>query len=94
MSDRLSHLVKTIIWSLPVEDPHPKKRQQRRIVDLPLVDHTKPLGAPDHMGPQPIVKEEIWEDVIPPPMVCSRLILPLLANSVEGILGDLRELSS
>ena len=41
------------------------------------------------MGPQPIIKEEVWKDIIPPLMVCSRLILPLLANPVEGILGDL-----
>ena len=41
------------------------------------------------MGPQPIVKVKVWEDVIPPVMVCSRLVLPRLADPVEGILGDL-----
>ena len=41
------------------------------------------------MGPQPVIKEEVWEDIIPPMMVCSHLILPLLANPMEGILGDL-----
>ena len=49
----------------------------------------KPFGPTDHMGPQSIVKEEVWEDIIPPPMVCSRLILPLSTNPVEGILGNL-----
>ena len=46
------------------------------------------------MGPQPIVKEEVWEDVIPPPMVCSRFVLPLFVDPVEGILGDLEILLS
>ena len=42
------------------------------------------------MGPQPIVKEQVWEDIIPPAMVCRRLILPLFANTMEGVLGDLQ----
>ena len=42
------------------------------------------------MGPQPIIKVQVREDVIPPTMVCSRLVLPRLANPVEGILGDLQ----
>ena len=41
------------------------------------------------MGPQPIVKVQVREDVIPPTMVCSRLIFPLFVNPVEGSLGDL-----
>ena len=49
----------------------------------------KPFGPMDHMGPQLIIKEEVQEDVIPPPMVCSRLIFPLLADPMEGILGNL-----
>ena len=57
--DRLSHLVQTIIWSTPVEDPHAKQRQQGRIVNLPPVDHTKPFSPVDHMGPQPIIKEKV-----------------------------------
>ena len=43
----------------------------------------------DHVGPQPIFEEEVWEDVVPPPMVCSHLILPLPVDPVEGILGNL-----
>ena len=45
------------------------------------------------MGPQPIVEEQVWEDVIPPVMVCSCLILSLLVDPMEGILGDLQLLS-
>ena len=43
------------------------------------------------MGPQPIIKEEVREDVIPPVMVCSRRILPLFDNSVEGVLGNIED---
>ena len=43
----------------------------------------------DHMGPQLIIEEKVWEDVIPPAMVCSCFIFPLFADPVEGILGDL-----
>ena len=56
--------------------------------------HTEPFSPTDHMGPQPIVKVEVQEDVIPPAMVCSHLILPLLANPMEGSLGDLQLLVS
>ena len=89
MPDHLSCLVKMIIWSTPVKDPHMKQRQQRRIVDLPPVNHMKPFSPADHMGPQSIVKEEVRKDIVPPLMVCHHLVLPLLADSMEGILGNL-----
>ena len=89
MPDHLSGLVKTIVRSLPIEDPHAQQRQQRGVVNLHLVDHTEPFSPLDHMGPQPIVKEQVREDVIPPAMVHHRLILPLLADAMEGVLGDL-----
>ena len=87
--DHLSHLVKTIIGSLPVKDPHPKQGQQRRIINLPPVDHTKPFSPVNHMGPKVIIKEQIQEDIIPPAMVCSCLILSFLTDPMECILGDL-----
>ena len=43
----------------------------------------------NHMGPQLIIKEQVQKDIIPPAMVCSCLVLPLLADSMKGILGDL-----
>ena len=94
MPDCLSCLVETIVWSLPVKDPHAKQRQQGWIVDFPPIDHMKPFGPVDHMSPQPIVKEEIWEDIIPPAMVCSHLVLPLFVDPMEGILGNLEILLS
>ena len=90
MPDRLSRLVKTIVGSFPIKNPHPEKRQQRQIIDLPTIYHTKPF-SPDHVSPQPIVKEEVREDVIPPTMVCSCCILSLFDDPMEGILGDLKE---
>ena len=89
MPDHLGSLVKTIVGSLPVEDPHAQKRQQRQIIDLRLIDYPKPFGPADHIGPQPIVKEQVWEDVVPPVMVSGRLVLPLLVDPMKGILGDL-----
>ena len=58
-----------------------------------MVDHTKPFSPTDHMGPQPIIEEKVWEDVIPPAMVCSCRILPLFDDPMEGILGDLLPLN-
>ena len=78
-----------IVRSLPIEDPHAQQRQQQSIVDLRPVDHTEPFSPSDHMGPQSIIKIQVRKDVIPPAMMGGRLILPLLANPMEGVLGDL-----
>ena len=94
MPDHLCCLVKMIVGSLPIKDPHAQQRQQRSIVDLCPIDHTKPFSPTDHMGPQPIIKVKVQEDVIPPTMVCSRLILSLLADPMKGVLGNLLIFSS
>ena len=49
----------------------------------------EPLSPVDHMGPQPIIEEQVRKDVVPPAMVGGHLILSLLADPMEGILGDL-----
>ena len=41
------------------------------------------------MGPESVIKEQVREDVVPPLMMGSRLILPLLVDAMKGILGDL-----
>ena len=94
MPNCLGCLVKTIVGSLPIEDPHAQQQQQRGVVNLHLINHSEPFCPSDHMSPQPIIKEKVQEDVIPPTMVCSRLVLPLLADPVEGVLGDLQLLFS
>ena len=90
MPDCLGSLVQTIVGSLPIEDPHAQQRQQQSIIDLCPINHSEPFSPSDHMGPQPIVKVKVRKDIIPPPMVCSHLVLPLLADPMEGILGDLQ----
>ena len=94
MPDRLGCLVKTVVGSFPIEDPHTQQRQQRGIPDLCPINHAEPFSPSDHMGPQPIVKIQVGKDVIPPAMVCRCLVFPFLANSVEGVLGDLSKFSS
>ena len=89
MLDCLSHLMHTIIGSLPVEDPHPKKRQEGRIIDLGMVHLLKPLCPSDHMGPEPIVEEQVQIHIPPPPIVGSLGVLSSLHDPMEGILGDL-----
>ena len=78
-----------IVGSLPIEDPHAQQQQQRSVINLRPIDHTKPFGPTDHMGPQSIIKEQVQEDVIPPVMMSSHLVLPILADPMEGVLGDL-----
>ena len=89
MPNRLGCLVKTVVRSLPIEDPHTQQRQQRGVVNLRPIDHAEPFSPTDHMGPQPIIKEQVWEDIVPPVMVCRHLVFPVLANPVEGVLGNL-----
>ena len=83
-----------IVGSLPIEDPHAQQRQQRSVVNLCLIDNSEPFSPLDHVGPQPIIEVQVRKDVVPPAMVGSRLILPRLANPVEGVLGDLQLLFS
>ena len=83
--------METIVGSFPIQDTHLEQQQERWIVNLHPINHMKPFGPTNHMCPQPIIEEKVWEDVIPPLMVCSRRILPLLDNPMEGVLGDLIE---
>ena len=93
MPDCLCCLVKMIVGSLPIEDPHAQQWQQRGIVYLRPINNPEPFSPSDHMGPQPIIKVQVWEDVVPPTMVCSCLVLPHLVNPMEGVLGNLQLLS-
>ena len=71
-----------------------QQRQQRSVIDLHPIDHLEPFSPSDHMGPQLIVEVQVREDVTPPAMMSGRLVLSILANPVEGILGDLSNFSS
>ena len=89
MMNCLSRLVKMIIWSLPVEDPHPEQRQEGQIVDFGPIHLMKPLRPSDHMGPKLIVEEEVQICVTPPSVMCGSCVLPSPHNPVKGILGNL-----
>ena len=71
-----------------------QQRQQRSVIYLRPIHFSEPFSPSDHMGPQPIIKAQVREDIVPPTMVCSRRVLPCLENSMEGILGDLQFLVS
>ena len=73
----------------PVKDPHLKQRQEGRIVDLGPIHLLKPLCPSNHMGPESIVKKEVWICVSPPLIVGSLCVLSCLRDPVEGILGNL-----
>ena len=49
----------------------------------------EPFSPVDHVRPQPIIEEQVQKDVIPPAMVDSHLVLPLLVDPMKGVLGDL-----
>ena len=53
MLDSLSCLVKTIIGSFPIKNPHPEKGQQRWIIDLRMVNHSEPFSL---LGSVPLAK--------------------------------------
>ena len=94
MPNRLGCLMEMIVGSFPVEDPHTQQRQQRSVVYLCPINFSEPFRPSDHMGPQPVIKVQVREDVIPPMMACSRRVLPCLEDFTEGILGDLQILFS
>ena len=56
MPDRLRCLVKTVVGSFPIEDPHTQQRQERGIVNLHPIYNLEPFSPSDHMGPQLIIK--------------------------------------
>ena len=89
MPDCLCRLVKTIVGSLPIQDPHLKQRQEGQIVNLRLIHLLKPFSPSDHVHLEPIIKEEVCIHVAPPAIVGSFLVLSCLHDSMKGILGNL-----
>ena len=51
---------------------------------------TKPFRSPDHIGPELIIEEEIWVDILPPPIMGSLNILPGFLDPVISVLGNLQ----
>ena len=71
------------MFSLVSRPPHPQ-------CDTSPVHLPKPFSPLDHVGPEPIVKEEVGIDVLPPLIVGSYLVFSSLQNPMEGILGNLQ----
>ena len=90
MSNGLGSLVKTIIQTCPVKDRHLEQVQENWIIDMGPVHLSKSFCCPDHIGPEPIVKEEVWIDIPPPLIMGSLCILSSFHDSMIGILGDLQ----
>ena len=88
----LSHLVKTIVWAGPVQDPHPEQAKENWIINISPIHLSKPFGSSDHVGLQLIIEEEIRIDILPPLVVDNSLVtwLPCLLNAMEGVLGNLQ----
>ena len=91
VSNGLSCLVHTIVLACLVEDPHMEQVDQDRIIDPGPINPLKPFSSLDHICPEPIVKEEIWVHVPPPPVLDNSLIirLVLLNHPKVGVLGYL-----
>ena len=80
----------TIVGTSPVQDPHPEQAKEDWIINMSLVDLSKPFCPLDHIGPKAIIEEQVWV-YVPPPVVNDSLIVrfPRFNDSMEGILGDL-----
>ena len=61
-----------------------------QIINSSPVYLTKPFRSPDHIGPESIVKKEVWVDISPPPIVGSLSVLTSFQNTMECILGNLQ----
>ena len=92
VSNGLGYLVKTIIWTGPVQNPHLEQAKENQIIDSSLVHLVKPFSSPDHVGPESIIKEEVQVNVPPPVVVDDGLIVrfPHLPNAMEGVLENLQ----
>ena len=82
--------MKMIIWTCLVEDSHPEQIQEDWIIDTSSIHLLKPFRSSDHVGPEPIVEEEIWKDILPPLIVGSLSIFSSFQNPMEGSLGNLQ----
>ena len=92
MMNRLCRLVKMIIRASPVQDPHPEQAKEHQIVDISPNHLLKPFHPSDHIGPKPIIKEEVQVHVPPPTIMddCFVVRFPCLPNAMKGVLGNLQ----
>ena len=91
VSNCLGCLVKMIVGTSPVQDSCPEQVEKNWIIDMSLINHLEPLCPSDHIGPEMIVKVEVWIHIPPPPVMndCFVIWFASLHDPMEGILGDL-----
>ena len=92
MSNCLGYLVKMIIGTGPVQDPHSEQAKENWIIDVSPIHLLKPFHPSNHIGPKPIIKEEVWIYVPPPSIMDNSLVVQLswFSNTMEGVLGNLK----
>ena len=92
VSNSLGHLVKTIVGTSTIQDSHLEQAKENWIIDTSPIHLSQPFHPSDHVGPEPIIKKEVWVH-IPPPMVvddCFIVQLPSFSNTVKSVLGNLQ----
>ena len=95
VSNCLGHLMKTIVGTSPVQDPHLEQAKKNWIIDMNLIHLSKPFCPSDHIGPELIIKGEVQVNIPPPAIMDKHFIIwfPWFPNTMEGVLGDLNSLS-
>ena len=91
MLNSLSRLVKIVIGTSPVQDPHLEQVKKNQVIGLSPINASRPLRSSDHVCPQSVIKEEVRVHIPPPLIVNDGLVIwfSLLLDPMEGILGDL-----
>ena len=75
VSNGLCCLVQPFIQTGPVQDPHLEQAKEDWIINMSLINLSKPFHPSDHVCPKLIVKEEVWVYVPPPPVVNGGLVV-------------------
>ena len=62
---------------------------------MSLINLLEPFCPLDHVGPEPIIKEEVRVDIPPPSVMDNCIVIQLSSfpNAMKGVLGNLNSLS-
>jgi len=89
---RRGSLVKTIVGSLPVEDPHLQQVVKDVVCHLLSVQHQQILMRSDHVCPKNIIIVKVEEVILLPPFLNHKLIsvlFPPESNPIGATTEDL-----
>ena len=90
--NRLSRLVKPIVWLLPVVDPSLQEIEQYTVVHLFVVHQLQVVAGPDHVRPKVIVGLELEEAITTPPLFDHKGVIVRLALKSPSILATVEDL--